>query len=71
MEEGIGGMYSVGSTEEGVEVFLFQEVPVLEGEQTVHRDGYDSVDGVGGYLQKGEGAVVCIKVMRNGRVSGG
>ena len=55
-------MYSVGSREEGVDVYMFQEIPVIDGERTVVMEGYDSVDGVGGYLQGGVGAVVCIKV---------
>jgi len=52
----------VGSREEEVDIYLFQEIPVLEGEKTVSMDGYDSVDGVGGYLERGEGAVVCTKI---------
>jgi len=52
----------VGSREEGVDIYMFQEIPVIDGERTVDMEGYDSVDGVGGYLQGGEGAVVCIKV---------
>jgi len=52
----------VGSRKEGVDIYLFQEIPVLEGERTVSMDGYDSVDGVGGFLERGEGAVVCTKI---------
>jgi len=58
----MGGMYSMGSRDDGVDIYLFQEIPVLKGEKTVVLDGYDSVDGMGGYLQGGEGAVVCVKV---------
>ena len=58
----IGGMYSMGSREEGVDFYLFQEVLVLEGEKMVSMDGYESVDEMGGYLVGGEGAVVCTKV---------
>jgi len=58
----IGGMYIVGSRDEEVDIYLFQEIPVLEGEKTVNMEGYDSVDGVGGYLKGGQGAVVCTKV---------
>ena len=52
----------MGSREEGVDFYLFQEAPVLEGERTVSMEGYESVDGMGGYLKGGEGAVVSTKV---------
>ena len=55
-------MCGVGSREEGVDIYLFQEVPVLMGEKTVEMEGYESVDGMGSYLEGGSGAVVSVKV---------
>ena len=50
------------SREEGVGFYLFQEIRVLEGERTGSMEGYESVEGMRGYLKGGERAVVYTKV---------
>jgi len=56
------GMLAVGGMEEGVDVFCWQEVPIIDEEKMYRLEGYDSIEGVGGYLEKGEGAAVCMMV---------
>ena len=58
----IVGMGSVESRDGGVDVWLIQEVPVLKEGQAVKMEGYDSVEGIGGFLEGGQGAVVATMI---------
>jgi len=59
-----GGMWGVGSREEEVNVFLFQDILVVGREKTVELEGYESVNSIGGYLESGQGAAVSILVSK-------
>jgi len=56
------GMFKVGEMGEGVDVYCWQEVPIIEKEKMYRLDGYENRDGVGGYLEEGEGAAVCMMI---------
>ena len=41
---------------------MIREVPVVKEGQAVKMDGYDSVEGIGGFLKGGKGAVVAMMI---------
>ena len=61
------GMAEIGSREEEVDIFCFQEVAVGEGDKFYGLEGYEIIGGVGGYIRKREGSVVSMLVRKKWR----
>ena len=52
------GMVELGSREEEVDIFCLQEVAVNKEDGMYRMEGYKSICGVGGYVERGVGSVV-------------
>jgi len=61
------GMVEIGSREEEVDVYCFQEVAMGQGEKFYGLEGYETLGGVGGFVKKEEGSVVSMLVRNKWR----